>query len=197
MSNRKSKSEITLVDAVEMNRKHPETFHIESEEARRSLQVGDWARLGFQCEGLAGERMWVKITEVLGDGKYVGTLDNDPVNLPLKRGKKVSFEARHIYTPMTQAEMTRVATLTAGICEDLRNIADHKQLIHDCIAYGNNEEMAKIGTKFLDLCHEMNAHPSSQLAVAFGLLASAVSAYDKAMAEKTAAPSEAEHSNAA
>ena len=32
MSNRKSKSEVTLVDAVEMNRKHPETFHIESEE---------------------------------------------------------------------------------------------------------------------------------------------------------------------
>jgi hypothetical protein len=100
---RKKKQQLTMVDAVEMNRRYPETFHIETEEARQSLQVGDWAKLGFRNED-GGERMWVKITKAL-DGKYVGTLENVPVFLPLTAGTKVSFEPRHILMPMTDAEM--------------------------------------------------------------------------------------------
>lgn len=91
---------VTLTDAVEMNRQYPETFHIAPEEARRSLQVGDWAKLGFQSDG-RGERMWVHITKVLGDGKYVGTLENVPVHVPLTAGAEISFEARNILMPMT------------------------------------------------------------------------------------------------
>jgi hypothetical protein len=95
---------VTLSDAGEKNRHFPATFLIAPEETRQSLKVGDFAKLCFESKG-HGERMWVVITNVLAPGKYEGTLDNDPVSVPLKYGDKVKFEARHIYTPATKAEM--------------------------------------------------------------------------------------------
>jgi hypothetical protein len=113
---RRAQQQLTLVDAVEMNRQYPETFHIESEEERRSLQVGGWAKLGFRSED-GGERMWVKITKALGDGKYVGTLENEPVFLPLIAGTEISFESRHILMPMTDAEMKTFISEVTGVVE--------------------------------------------------------------------------------
>lgn len=90
-----------LTNGEEQHEKHPETFWIPSRDARISLIVGDSAKVIFNPSSNIGfaERMWVKITEVLEPGKYVGTLDNHPVNPQfngLHLGSVVEFESCHV-----------------------------------------------------------------------------------------------------
>ena len=87
----------TLIDGVARNAENPDTFAIPSLEERKSVQAGDYVKLGFECEDeeLGGERMWVEVTTT-GE-KLTGTVGNDPIVIPeLKFGDEVRFEHRHI-----------------------------------------------------------------------------------------------------
>lgn len=86
----------TLIDAVERNRLHPNTFHIPSTEEIMQLKKNDYAKVGFEEEGKLSEKMWVEINRIDG-GKFEGKLNNDPFNLEtIKDGDAVHFESKHI-----------------------------------------------------------------------------------------------------
>lgn len=88
---------------------HPDRFWIPPIEERRGLRRGDAARLIFDVESVEpdgsvavqGERMWVIVSEVVGD-LFVGILDNQPVCLDpasdayLTFGVEVPFAAEHV-----------------------------------------------------------------------------------------------------
>ncbi len=89
----------TLQDGEALNRAHPDTFYIPDREEREALQPCDCAKLIFDAkdrDGAPCERMWVEVTERLGNGRYVGVLDNDALAAPLDCGTPVRFEARHV-----------------------------------------------------------------------------------------------------
>lgn len=85
---------VRIIDAEVQARKFP-TFEIPPREARRDLAPGDFAKLVFRQKGAPGERMWVIVKETQ-NGCYEGILDNDPVVVPLKVGRKIRFGPRHV-----------------------------------------------------------------------------------------------------
>lgn len=91
----------TLLDGEAQNLAHPNTFEIPSKVQRTTLVAGDLVKLCFKSttenSGLDSERMWVQVTEVISHGKYLGSLDNDPVVIQgLNHGARVEFEAKHV-----------------------------------------------------------------------------------------------------
>lgn len=96
--------ECWLVDVEEMNRQHPETFYIRSEDERTTLQVGDFAKvvLGFERKpnGCTGERPWIWIHHVSSVGgriRYTGTIANVLTELEsLREGDRVVFGPEHV-----------------------------------------------------------------------------------------------------
>lgn len=92
---RTKKLKYSLVDGVERNTNHPDTFWIPSEEEKNSLKVKDLAKLGFLSKKDGGERMWVEITERNGDS-FKGVLRNNPVLLKLNYDDEVVFESKNI-----------------------------------------------------------------------------------------------------
>ena len=85
----------TLVDGVERNETHPDTFWIPSKEDKNSLTIGNMVKLGFLDKDGIGERMWVLITQKDEDS-FKGTLANHPVFLKLDYDDEVSFKSKHI-----------------------------------------------------------------------------------------------------
>lgn len=91
------------------HREHPETFWIPPLEHRKSLKRGQSARLIFDIEGedddgnpeVQGERMWVTISEQIGD-YYIGILENQPAcfdpreDFYLRMGAEIPFSAEHV-----------------------------------------------------------------------------------------------------
>jgi hypothetical protein len=100
-------STVTLLDGIDANREHPDTFHIPHAEERGSLTGGQLAKLCFlhpdtplaRESMLAGERMWVRVEECMSDGRYIGTLVSQPFGFEaetLAYGDTVTFEPRHV-----------------------------------------------------------------------------------------------------
>jgi hypothetical protein len=89
---------IRVINAERKNSEHPETFLILTPEERRALAFGQFAKLCFETTDpkLFGERMWVKVCECVEGEIYIGTLDNHPVNLPLRYGTWIRFRPEHI-----------------------------------------------------------------------------------------------------
>jgi hypothetical protein len=111
-----------LEDAEARSRAHPDTFHIPALVRRYNLHVGCFVKLFFlftepgksritdEARELLesfdeypgrppdGERMWVRVDEVLSAGRYRGTLSNDPVVMDeyLQDGDTIFFEAKHV-----------------------------------------------------------------------------------------------------
>lgn len=92
-----------LESGVERHRLHPDSFPIPDEQARRSLQLGDFAKLTFLVqteddEDPIVERMWVAVREIHGD-TYFGLLDNEPEideNDEFWLGTEVPFGQEHV-----------------------------------------------------------------------------------------------------
>jgi len=84
-----------LDDAERRNAEHPRRFFIPPAELRGSLAPGAVVKLLFV--GPTGvERMWVEVTDAR-DGRYTGTLLNQPVELEgLHAGEVIAFEPRHV-----------------------------------------------------------------------------------------------------
>lgn len=96
-------SEIWTLANVEERAEHaPESFIIPSMRERYALSVGDDAKLVFDTppdplSGNSGERMWVRIKNVVVPGRYVGTLMNHPVVVTsLSHGAEIEFGAEHV-----------------------------------------------------------------------------------------------------
>ncbi len=90
----KNKAPLTpvLVNAEEMNRQHPDTFHLP--DARDSIPVGGYAKIC--CND---ERFWTKIVAA-DSGVYTGSVENNlvmPENKELKHGSLVQFAACNVY----------------------------------------------------------------------------------------------------
>jgi len=110
-----------LMDGIKSNQENPDTFDIPSVTQKKSLEIGDFVKLGFlerpttyNKNDTGGERMWLKVTEIQRvhrRGKYIqgefrakGTLDNDPVFMPLKHGEVVQFQQYHILDILKKQE---------------------------------------------------------------------------------------------
>ena len=90
---------ITLVSAELMHQRYPKTFELLPEEERKNIEAGNHVKVGIRSfmGDETTERLWVKVTEVKQDGKFIGSLRNDPVLVGLKYGDEIEFEACHIY----------------------------------------------------------------------------------------------------
>ena len=95
-----------LADCVEINREHPTTFEIPSDEEKSKVKVGDFVKLNFlynkqvPIPNQAGhtcsaERMWVQVTGI-EDGQYKGEINNTPLNTDLQEKMVVDFELKHV-----------------------------------------------------------------------------------------------------
>jgi hypothetical protein len=88
----------TLESAEERAAAAPATFRIPCLEVRERLVPGDLAKLIFvQHEPPAGERMWVRVVQKSGDGRYQGTLISRPATMSSPTpGDQVFFSAKHV-----------------------------------------------------------------------------------------------------
>jgi hypothetical protein len=89
-----------LDNVYDRNKEAPYTFYIPSKQVIDILDIGDIVKLIFlgesEKDGLAGERMWVEITERNGED-FKGLLTNEPYDLKdLKVGQEVLFKVEHI-----------------------------------------------------------------------------------------------------
>ena len=92
---------IYLGNGEERAKERPKTFEIPDAIERRSLQVGDFAKLMFlsrtELNGCSGERIWVKITARTDvPARYTGEVDNNAAYLPIPFGGVVEFGPEHV-----------------------------------------------------------------------------------------------------
>ena len=60
---------------------------------RMTLVPGDYAKVVFTQDGEPySECVWIKVEELLANGKYRGTLANDPLVLNMRYGDTVVFD---------------------------------------------------------------------------------------------------------
>lgn len=91
-----------LADASLIAAEAQYTFYKPSPQIIAHVAPGETVKLIFYFESddrnaPGGERMWVVVDEVLGEGRFRGRLDNEPRYIrDLKHGDPIEFEARHI-----------------------------------------------------------------------------------------------------
>lgn len=68
-------------------------FKIPPREEREDLWPGDLAKLVFED---VGERLWVRVMNVMGEGLYVGAVESSPLYDDLHRGDEVIFESKNV-----------------------------------------------------------------------------------------------------
>jgi hypothetical protein len=91
-----------LRDADPIAAEHPYTFYKPSRELIAKVTTEETVKLIFDFdsedpEAPGAERMWVIVDKVLGDGGFVGRLDNEPRWIKdLAAGDRVTFWACHI-----------------------------------------------------------------------------------------------------
>ena len=97
----------TLIDGVERNAAHPDTFDIPTADERQNIKAGTYVKVGFDKAGGGGERLWVLVGGPLNDGtgNYVGLLANTPFFLDgLAWGDRVTFRPEHVLDIDTREE---------------------------------------------------------------------------------------------
>jgi hypothetical protein len=86
---------IKLANVEERNAESNGKFWIPPLHERQSLEPGDYAKVIFATE--PGERMWVKVSALLGGMRYLGVLSNAPVvTSEFMMGDKVEFGAENV-----------------------------------------------------------------------------------------------------
>lgn len=91
-----------LDDADDIAAQSKYTFYKPSQEIINRVAPGEVVKLIFRFESQdpdtpSGERMWVLIDEVCGQGRFKGRLNNDPLHIKdLCFDDPIEFEARHI-----------------------------------------------------------------------------------------------------
>lgn len=93
----------TLADGEALHEAHPDTFWMPPLDERMALQPGAIVKLMFQPvpngkpQRFVGERMWVTVCQRLGEGRYIGELDSNPVVIQgLEADHMVEFAACNV-----------------------------------------------------------------------------------------------------
>jgi hypothetical protein len=95
-----------FVDAVQMNKKYPNTFQLPLRKDILKLEAGNYVKI---CHN--EERFWVIVKEIDGD-KIKGIVNNDLVcEQPFKCDDTIEFEKRHIYQVAMEPKPCRVNTV--------------------------------------------------------------------------------------
>ena len=68
---------IELLNGVSWSNKHPETFHIPSNEDKKSIQIGTSVKV---VDTKYNERFWVEIEDFVTEDLMIGRIDNELVN---------------------------------------------------------------------------------------------------------------------
>lgn len=95
------RSAFKLQNVEVQHRKHPDSFEIAPRRARAQLRPYDLAKVILLLDppppfGPKAERLWVMVTRIEADGRYVGKLDNEPVLVRAKLGDEIRFGPEHI-----------------------------------------------------------------------------------------------------
>ena len=86
--------QIDLIDGVKHNQKHPNTFHIPSDEDKSELCVGNRVKV---IDEKYSERFWVEIEDFITDDFMIGIIRNDLVgNQPYTFNDKIFMKMEHI-----------------------------------------------------------------------------------------------------
>lgn len=97
MSAFKLKEHQQFMNGVIMNRDHPDTFEIPSDEEKAAIFPGDFVKVGFLTDARIGaERMWLEVTGIRDDGWIHGKLNNDPVIVSHKIGDEFTVHRDHV-----------------------------------------------------------------------------------------------------
>jgi hypothetical protein len=94
-----NQGKITLINGVEMHKKHPKTFEIPSEQRKRDVvNGGGFVKIGFIDEQYPEqtERMWVKIPPQKYSDQIKGVLDNEPYLIDIDLGAPLTFHPDNI-----------------------------------------------------------------------------------------------------
>jgi hypothetical protein len=84
-----------LLSGTELNKLHPNTFHIPLPDDKAAIRAGDFVKLIFDG-GDTTERMWVRVTAITAEG-LTGELADEPFSLDCIRfGDAVKFAYHHI-----------------------------------------------------------------------------------------------------
>jgi len=84
---------IQLVDAQQMAKTYPDTFHAPNNEELGNVKIGSSVKVCVNDE----ERLWVEVTSIDG-GQLKGKIDNCPVVIDdIKFGDLISFRKENIY----------------------------------------------------------------------------------------------------
>ncbi|QIG73887.1 hypothetical protein PP935_gp112 [Rhizobium phage RHph_N34] len=93
------RQKISFINGEEMNRLHPATFEIPSENFRRNVPDGAYVKVGLKKEGEMSERFWAKVTKsrvVDGNIRYEAEVSNDLVFYNYKFGDKIGFGPENV-----------------------------------------------------------------------------------------------------
>lgn len=109
----------TILDCEMEYQKFPRTFVIPTKQEIQALQIGDFVRLIFRMtapleNGCQGERLWVEITQITGNG-FQGLLRSIPkVIMELSEKETICFTANQIATiyAETNLDETKLAMIT-------------------------------------------------------------------------------------
>ncbi|MGQ4584265.1 hypothetical protein [Lysobacter sp. F60174L2] len=114
-----------LIDNAEKRRNEdPRNFSIPRSEQRRSLKVGDSAKIALEATGggrISGERPWVLVTEVQ-DGNYKVRIDNDLALFPSLNGATLTIGPEHIISVILPDEYvlpySNTCLVSASVLQD-------------------------------------------------------------------------------
>ena len=101
-------------NAEERRNEDPRNFSIPRSEQRRSLKVGDSAKIALETTGsgrIAGENPWVVVTEV-NNGNYKVRIDNDLVLFPSLSGATLTIGPEHIISVVLPSDYVLPYTKT-------------------------------------------------------------------------------------
>ncbi|HIG57908.1 MAG TPA: hypothetical protein EYQ21_00700 [Flavobacteriales bacterium] len=91
---------ITMELGTVSHRMAPDTFGIPCEDCRMNVPIDTFVKVMFTGKDDFTERMWVKVTGIVTDGVYEGTLANQPFGekefSPLEFGSEIEFASEHI-----------------------------------------------------------------------------------------------------
>ena len=82
-----------LLADVEKRAARCQSFEIPSREEREDLWPGDLAKLVFMD---VGERLWVRVTDVMGRGSYVGSMVSRPLHSDRRMGGRIFFGPENV-----------------------------------------------------------------------------------------------------
>lgn len=96
-----------LTNVEEWRKLHPKTFHLPEKRVRTQMRAYDFVKVLFRSVAFGpSERIWVQIIEAR-DGRYRGTLANEPEHLPVKEGYEIEFGPEHIAECRIQLALSR------------------------------------------------------------------------------------------